>query len=150
MIEYYKNPQGLLMKTQYVKWEKTSMNSFIQLIQSNSMDKNYYLNNLAKQCLSAYSIKNKIKLGNVTKLLYDVVSAEQISEDSFFFKINFHFPAKGYEGLVWDENWTLLWIEKVAHKLAKDITFDEYIKGFEARYPQGLFLKMKEMWNNYR
>ena len=149
MLQYYKNPQGTLIKTQLIKWEKTSLDVLMTFITNNQMNQNDYLKRIAKNCLSLYNQQNNTKLSDDTELLFDVITTHKITSDSFYLEVNFHLPQNGYKEIIYDHQWVLFWIEKVAYKKAKEKSFDEYIKGFEMRYPPDLLIKMKDMWNNY-
>lgn len=46
-----------------------------------------------------------------------------------------------------DKNFILRWISEIAPKLAKTISFKEWIKGFESRYPADLLREMEQIWN---
>ena len=150
MIEFYKNPQGKLIKTHYMQWDKINPDVLVTAISKNLMNKNDYLNRVAKSCLEIFNRENKTKHSEETLILFDIIDVKRKSDDSILLKINFYFPANGYSGLIWDEKWTLLWIEKVAYKLAKEKSFEEYIKEFESRYPAEFLPKMKNLWDNYK
>lgn len=48
------------------------------------------------------------------------------------------------------EEYVLQWIKEIAPKLAPLKTFEEWIKGFEARYGESLLNEMKKVWDQYR
>ena len=53
------------------------------------------------------------------------------------------------EGIM-DIEWVRNWIRSVAKKLAADMSFEEWISGFEDRYSPEILKIMKEIWDSYR
>ena len=49
-----------------------------------------------------------------------------------------------------DIAWVRDWIRSVAKNLAKEMTFEEWISGFEDRYSPDVLGIMKEIWDSYR
>jgi hypothetical protein len=149
MIQYYEDPQGIKIKTNMVKWEKVNPEFLIAALKSNSLNNNHYLNNIAQNSIMIYNQQNNTNLPKDENLLFKIGKVHEIKEDECYVEISFYLPVKGYNGIVFDEAWTILWVEKVAYNLAKTISFDSWMKGFESRYPADLFENMKKTWENY-
>lgn len=49
-----------------------------------------------------------------------------------------------------NDNFILNWIKEIAPSLAPQLNFEDWIQGFEDRYPPELLQKMKEIWDSYQ
>jgi hypothetical protein len=149
MIQYYEDPQGIKIKTNMTKWEKVNPDFLIAALKSNTLNNNHYIKDIAKNSIMTYNQQNKTNLPKDENILFKIGEVHKTKDNECYVELHFYLPVNGYNGIVFDYDWTILWVEKVAYNLAKTISFESWMKGFESRYPADLFENMKKIWANY-